>query len=164
MLKKYLEDALLFEEQGAQLYKKLAGEAKTELSKKLFSSLAEQEVYHIQVIKSFVAKAVIKKVEFDSLEESIKKLYQSLSKEMLGKDLSQIAGLEKALQLERDGYALYKKAAAEAKTSEDKEFFEYLMSMEDGHYEALANLYYYYTESDKWFAEDESKTWNWMNL
>lgn len=164
MLRKYLDNALYFEEEGYRLYTRLAGEAKNELSKKLFSSLAEQEKYHVEVIKAFAAKTEVKKVAFDKLEMSIKKIYQGLKKETVGKDLSQINGIEEALRMEKEGYALYQKAALEAETKEDKKFFEYLMSMEDEHYAALANLYYYYTESDKWFAEDESKTWNWMNL
>lgn len=164
MLKKYLDNALYFEEEGYRLYTRLAKEAKNELSKQLFSSLAEQEKYHIEVIKAFAAKTTIKKVSFDKLEMSIKKVYQGLKKEMLGKDLSQIKGIEEALRMEKEGYALYQKAAVEAETNDDKRFFEELMKMEDDHYAALANLYYYYTESDKWLAEDESKTWNWMNL
>lgn len=164
MLKKYLDDALLFEQKGYNLYNRLALEAKNELSKKLFSSLAEQELYHINSIKAFASNTEFKKIKFDPLEAEMKKIYKQLGKNMLGKDLSQTTGLEEAMQMEKEGYALYQKALTTAESKNDRIFLENLMAMEDEHYAALANLYYYYTSNDQWLSEDESKTWNWMNF
>ncbi len=164
MIKKYLDDALLFEAKGYDLYIKLAAESKNDLSRKLFESLAEQEKYHIAYIKSYAAKTEMKKVKFDQLEASIKRIYQDLNKNMIGKDLSQIDGITQALQMEKSGYALYAKAHKEAATNVDKDFFSYLMEMENEHYEALANLMYYYTSNDQWLSQEESKVWNWMNF
>ena len=160
----YLEDALLFEEKGWKLYTTLVAETKMNLSKKLFTSLAEQEKYHMAYIKSYTHKLTMKKVKFNSLESEIKKVFLKLQGAMRNKDLSQITGLEKALQMEKEGYALYKKAYTSATTKADKDFFTYLMGMEDEHYGALANLYYYYTNNPQWTSEDESKVWNWMNF
>lgn len=164
MLKKYLEDALLFEEKGYKLYISLAAEAKNLLAQKLFESLATQEKYHMDYIKAYFSKTEFKKIEFDPLEIVIKNLFNNLDKKMLHKNLSQTTGIKEALQMEREGFNLYKKAYDFAKSQSDKDFFAYLLAMESEHYESLANLYYYYTSNDQWLSEQESKVWNWMNF
>lgn len=164
MVQHYFEDALLLETKGLELYTRLAAEAKNRLSKELFTSLAEQEEYHLEYIKSYIDKEKFDKLLFDPLEEKLKTIFEKYHTDMDGKDLSQIAGLEKALQMEKDAYELYQVAYDEAKSKEDEDFLAYLMEMEDEHFEALANLHYYYTSNDQWISEDESKVWNWMNF
>jgi len=164
MLKKYFDDALLLEEKGYKFYKELEREASNQLSKMLFESLAKQEQYHIDSIKSYVENAQYQEIKFDSIEENIHNLFNKLGKEMIGKDLAQIEGLEKAMKMEKEGYALYKQAYDSATTDEDKKFLEKLINMENEHYEGLANLHYFYTSNDQWLSEDEAKVWNWMNF
>jgi rubrerythrin len=159
------QNALELEKKGIELYKKLTQESNNALAKKLFESLAEQEKYHIEVINGFLAKdSMLPEAKFVPLENQIKELYTKLRKETLGKDHSQAEGLEKAMQMEKEGYVLYAKALDSATDKNEKEFLQKLMAMEQEHYEALANLYYYYTSNDEWLSAEEAKTWNWMNL
>lgn len=164
MIKKYFDDAILLEEKGYKFYTELAQETSNELSKKLFLSLAEQEKYHIEQINSYLTKAETVEIKFDSIENTIHELFNSLGKEMIGKDLSQATGLEKAMQMEKEGYALYQEAHDSTDNADDRLFLDKLIKMEKEHYESLANLHFYYTNNEQWLAEEESKTWNWMNF
>lgn len=163
MENKHLENALLLEQNGHAFYEELSRNASSRLSKTLFASLAEQEVYHIEIIKSFAQSASYQHTEFVPLESMVKQIFQELGTPEQLKDISQIDGIQKAIQMEKDGFAAYQTARDQAQDSNTQAFFQFLMDMEDEHYEALANLYYYYAENDKWLAEDESRVWSWMN-
>ncbi len=164
VLKKYFDDALLFEESGIKFYRELAAETDNPLSKKLFASLAEQEKYHAEMIKNYQANKEYKKIIFDSIEETVRNIFNELGKELIGKDVEHIAGIEKAMKMEKAGYDLYTDAYNSSQNNEDKAFLKFLIDMEKEHYEALANLHYYYTDTANWIAEDEAQVWNWMNL
>lgn len=164
VLKKYFDDALLFEELGEKFYRQLATETDNPLSKKLFFSLAEQEKYHAEMIKNYQVNKKYEKIVFDSIEETVRSIFAELGKELIGKDVDHIAGIEKAMEMEKEGYDLYTEAYNSTQDPDDRAFLMFLIEMEKEHYEGLANLHYYYTDNGNWIAEDEAQVWNWMNL
>ncbi len=72
--------------------------------------------------------------------------------------------LKKAMELERKSYELYTASMDRAASEDEKSFYDKLRQQEEKHYEALENVYYYLTQTGDWFAQDENKAWNWMNL
>ncbi|MBU0580144.1 MAG: ferritin family protein [Candidatus Margulisbacteria bacterium] len=160
-----IDEAIKFELEGVTLYTDLQTKAQDILTKKLFESLVAQEKMHLEYITNFSQSRKFEPLRYNPLENSIQKVFESISQESAKKEkISQAEGYELALKLEDKGYHLYQKALAEASEEEDKKFFKFLSQMEQEHYEALANVYYYLTENDKWLAENESITWSWMNL
>lgn len=165
-IEKTLALALDVERKGADFYISLASKTKQPLAKKLFYSLAKQEINHMERIEELFS-------EFEpttgpsyprSIEEEIKGLFDKLSKAALKGKLDNIEGYKKALELEQESYDLYEDLAQKAKTEREKEFFEALMAEEKEHYVALQNVHNFLTDSEQWFHIDEAKAWNWMNL
>ena len=156
--------ALSFELSGYALYQKVAKASKDQLSQMLFLSLAKQEKEHMNYIQAFSKTTKFEKLDYLPLEKSIKKLFGGIKKKPLPISATQIKGYELALKLEDKGYKLYQNALVKAKTPAEKKFFTFLMNMEKEHYSGLANVYFYFTQNDSWLAENESQTWNWMNL
>lgn len=160
-----ITEAIKFEEEGISLYTELGKKAEDKITERLFNSLVVQEKAHIEYILKYSRDKRAEDLFYVPLEKEIKEIYDSMQKESSGKPkMSDLEGYELALKLEDKGYKLYKNAAGKAADDEDKDFFSFLAKMEQGHYEALANVYNYFADNAKWLAENESHTWSWMNL
>ena len=159
-----LSAALAFEKEGVALYLGLEKKAAGDLAKRLFQSLEKQEKDHISYITSYTKSKKFKPMEYIPLEDALKKIYAKIKPDEQKKTVTDLEGYELSLKLESKGYALYKGAFNRAENAEDKQFFEFLMRMEQEHYEALANVYYYLTNNAQWLSENESRTWSWMDL
>jgi rubrerythrin len=162
--KSVMDKAIEFEETGYALYVKLAKNSKDKLTKALFTSLAAQEKDHIAYIQAFTKHNTFKKYKTTTVESAIKKVWTVAKKESIAATKDKLKGYELAMKMEEKGYKLYTVAVAKAKTADEKKFYEFLKSMEQEHYASLANVYFYMTNNDSWLAENESQTWNWMNL
>lgn len=158
------DKAIEFEETGYELYVKLAKASKDKLTKTLFNSLAVQEKEHIAYIKSFAKTKKFQKYKTTKVEAAIKKVWTVAKKEKIEATKDQLKGYVLAMKLEDKGYKMYTAAAAKAKNTAEKQFYEFLQKMEQDHYASLANVYFYLSNNDAWLEENESQTWNWMNL
>lgn len=166
-----LQFALEFERLGAQMYLELAAQTDNPLGKKLFYSLATEEVDHARQIDVLSAQlkdqsgmGVLDTLTLPPVNEVIKTFFTTVEKTSLKGNVSNIAAYEHAMKMEREGYAAYKDFAAHAATSAERTFFERLMQQEQGHIDAIANVTAYLTGSGDWLQSDESHTWNWMNM
>jgi len=166
-----LEIVLDFENKGAILYMNLAKKTENILGKKLFYSLALQEVEHAEKadgIKSILAsgnnsdgflpgKAGI-------VEKELKEFFNKAGKTLLKKGAENLSGYELAMKMERKGYKIYSGYYGESKNKTEKEFFKQIIEQEKEHLDSISNVYSYLTKTGDWLQEDESKTWSWMNL
>lgn len=163
-----LRFVLDFEAKGAAAYLNLAAKAESPLGKKLFYSLAAEEVQHARKADEFYSKAGAKwlavPVSVSALEGELKGFFDKLGGSALKKSGDDIQGYELAMGLEREGYRAYEGFLKDARTNEEKEFFRWILAEEKEHLAAIANVYHYLTGSGDWLQEDESRTWNWMNL
>lgn len=162
--KSAIDKAIEFEERGYALYVTLAKQAKDKLTKTLFQSLAAQEKDHIAYIQAFAKTKKFKKYKTTKVAAAIKKVWTVAKKQKIEATKDQLKGYVLAMQLEDKGYKMYVAAVAKAKTAEEKKFYEFLQHMEQDHYTSLANVYFYLSNNDSWLSENESQTWNWMNL
>ncbi|NLU10267.1 MAG: ferritin family protein [Tepidanaerobacter acetatoxydans] len=165
----FLKTALKFEENGYQFYTKISEEIKQPLAKRLFESLAIQEKDHAERIKeiynnmqdgSNVEPTARPKY---SLEPEVKKIFYELDKEKKKIPLDNIEGYKLAMEMEKKGYNMYKEFTEKSKDKREKEFFRLLMEEEKEHLTSLDNVYRFLTGTEDWYAEEESKVWNWMN-
>ena len=171
MQKNTLQCALEVEQKGIEMYMTLAAQTENPLGKKLFYSLAVEEVEHARKI-DFLSEDLKKKTGSSPLDsarlpdvsEVIKSFFINADKESLRGNVTNVAGYELALKMEREGYAAYQEFLKNAATAEEKEFFSFLVAREKQHIDAIANVYAYLTGSEDWLQNDESKTWNWMNF
>lgn len=171
MKKNPLQFALEFEQKGALMYLELAAQTENPLGKKLFYSLAVEEVDHARQIdllsaqlKDLSGMGVLDTPSLPPVTEVIKTFFTTADKTSLKGNVSNVTAYEHAMKMEREGYAAYKDFAATAATSAERTFFQHLMEQEQGHLDAIANVYAYLTGTGDWLQGDESHTWNWMNI
>jgi|AGTN01.1.fsa_nt_gi Uncharacterized conserved protein len=161
---------LAFEAKGAALYLKLARETDNPLAKKLFYSLAVEEVSHAEkadnIYQQLQGKGAAAKgcPELPPIEAVMKDFFRKAGIKGRGKGRADISGYELAMKMEREGYTAYAGFRDAAGDPIEKEFFDQMLKEEKEHLDALANVYGYLTDRDDWMQEEESKVWNWMNL
>lgn len=161
---------LAFEAKGAALYLKLARETGNALGKKLFYSLAAEEVSHAQkaddIFQQLSGKGTAEKSgqELPPVEKVMKDFFRKVPGKGRAGSRADIKGYELAMKMERAGYKAYARFRDAAGDSLEKEFFVRMLKEEKEHLDALANVYSYLTDTDDWMREEESKVWNWMNL
>lgn len=163
-----IREALAFEEKGAEYYQEQARKAENQLVKRLFLSLAVEENQHQLTIQEIYqamqdGRKLPNQRKGARLQETIGSFFANLSEEER-KWSDNVEALVLAMDLEKKGYAMYQKAAERTTDSGEKEFFRAMQVEEGEHLEALENVYYYLTDSEDWFAQEESKVWNWMVL
>ncbi|HOK56185.1 MAG TPA: ferritin family protein [bacterium] len=151
-----------FEKHGANLYIEIGMKSENLITKKLFYSLAKQEIEHLEIIENFVLSDDYKTEKTEMIEEDLKEFFTSLKEK--NKIESNIDGYKMALEIEKKGYLQYEKFYNEVKNEKEKRLFKFLMEQEKSHIEAIINVYSYLTETGDWFEKEESKIWNWMNM
>lgn len=159
--------AINFERKGVTFYMELASQTENRLGRRLFYTLAKEEVDHILTIediaRSLQSGATPTAPTAISLEEEMRSYFQSFdATKVKDKANSNIEGYEMAMDIENRGFEMYKKFYEQAESEGEKTFFKKMMEEERKHFEALQNVYYYLTSSSDWFSETESKVWNWM--
>jgi len=167
-LKDAFNIAIELEEKGHQYYKGIAQKADNPLTKQLFTTLAEQELEHINRIEEFYNKspdiALEKAISRDELEKAVKDVFNKFSKEDKGKWETHISeAYEHAIVLEQDSAKMYSDFAEKTEDDAERKFFEALAGEEDSHFNALQNVYNYLKHTGDWFESTESERWNWMN-
>jgi len=161
--------AINFERKGVSFYMELAAQTENRLGRRLFYTLAKEEVEHILIIDDIHRKLTRGEtlpgnisLQTD-IEKDMKEFFQSFSTEELKeKNNSNIDGYEMAMTIENKGYEMYKNFYEKAQGEKEKEFFQKMMDEEKQHFEALQNVYFYLTSRDHWHSEEESQVWNWM--
>ncbi|MBN1548815.1 MAG: ferritin family protein [Syntrophaceae bacterium] len=165
-----LNAALEFEEEGKKYYTQKAAAAKDPLTQKLFQTLAEDESRHAERILEIHA-AISNSGPWPAtvlsphrnLEQEMRDFFSS-GQTALESKAEPLEGYAFAMEMEKKGIAMYAKQVQEAQDEMEKAFFHALVEEERGHLEAIQNVYYYLSNSEDWYAEEESKRWNWMNL
>ena len=165
-----LEFSAALEVKGVNFYLKLAQKSANALTKKLFYSLAVEEVIHAQkidemygIINNENKGSVSFPKNMPKIEATLKEFFRKANKPALKKEAANISGYETAMELEKKSYKIYSDFSKKANSAAEKKFFEFLMNEEKGHLEALMNVYRYLTQPGDWMAEEEGKVWNWMN-
>ncbi|MCB4791641.1 MAG: ferritin family protein [Elusimicrobia bacterium] len=160
-----------FELKGLNFYLRYAFKTKNMLAKELFYNLAKKEIEHAQKIDGLYAEAQkISSTKIDlrmgpsDIEKDLKDFFKNQVKKELKKGALDIAGYKTALNMEKKSIDIYIKMKEQAETPAKKKFFELLANEEEDHYNALDNVLRYLTGTGDWLQEDESKTWNWMNI
>jgi rubrerythrin len=164
-----IKTALDFEEKGRAFYTQQAQTVKDVLSRKLFATLAEDEVRHAQRIREIYAGLNTPQSwpkdlgPHRNLQADFKAFFVAHQRE-LKPGSTQLQGYEFALQMERRSVELYRQAVTQSRNDRERAFFSALAEEEKNHLEAIQNVHYFLTQPGDWYEQDESQRWNWMNL
>ncbi|NLY10722.1 MAG: ferritin family protein [Firmicutes bacterium] len=156
------KQAIKFEKHGSIMYLEFAEQTANPLVRRLFYQLALEEIQHIQVIEDKTEGIGEISVDVSHVEQNIKDAFSRLTKDGVKSDADNVEGLEKAMQLEREGIQLYEGLRDNAKTEAEKKFFQFLVDQEAKHLAALQNVYHYLTNNSDWFHGSETEVWNWL--
>ncbi|MCM8822580.1 MAG: ferritin family protein [Candidatus Omnitrophica bacterium] len=157
--------AIEFEIKGVNLYLDLAKKTRNVLGKRLFYSLAQQEVQHAYL---FDGVGDVPQIETESgrikdIESELKDFWNKAEKTEIRKEDEHFSGYELAIEMEKKSISSYRAFLSESKNEKEKEFLNWIIEEEKKHLEALRNVHYYLTQTADWLQGEESKVWNWMN-
>ena len=167
-----LKFALNLETKSVDMYLRLAAKTANPLGKKLFYSLAGEEVEHAmkvdEIYNGIMEKGDLRLVAnyrlLPSIESVMKGFFLKSSTRNLDKGNENVDGYKIALKLEKQSCEAYKRFADNSMSESEKRFFNGLLEQEKVHLDAVVNVYSYLTHNGDWLQEEESRTWNWMNI
>ena len=164
-----LKTALDMEKKGHAYYMDTARKAENPLTQSVFFSLAAQELVHMQRIQDLYdgtpAGEGVPSIARGEMEQAVKEIFDRFTGEQRAAwAMDNEAAYEYAMKLERDSAAMYDKLSHDSINPSEVKFFESLRAEENVHLAALENVAGYLGWSGEWFAEEEIRVWNWMNM
>jgi rubrerythrin len=152
-----IEIALKMETDAIGFYRDAAEMTSHPAGKKMFLSIMEDEKRHIEMIQSLVNEMELTAEQIDPMEK-IKSVFEELKDEMIA-DISatedELAALETAMKMEKEGFEFYRKVAEESPDPKSKELFERLVIEEERHYEVFSNTHSFLSDTGNWFMWEE---------
>ncbi len=159
-----LSDAIAFEEEGIRFFTEQAEATKAAIEKRIFLSLAKDEQGHrahlIELRDDLIRTHNLAPLGHDGAHEhrTAREIFETALDEVKDPyDYKQedLEILEGAMAVERKGYVMYSKAAAELEAPEAKKLFTHLAEEEQSHYDLLKNTHDYMQDPEGWHGYDE---------
>jgi len=162
-----LEAAIKMEQDGRNFYLKSSKSAKNTVAKRLFASLADEELKHIERIKE-IYKGLKEDKDWVDFGKTISKtakaklrlVFRPLScaeKKRLKADPSNLEALKISMKKERDSYDYYDRQLKDTGVRIAKVFYERLKKEEERHYELLEEAYSLLSDPASWFVTKEGR-------
>lgn len=160
-----LEKAITFEEEGMAFFQDRAANAPSTLERNLFNSLAKDEAGH----KAYLVKVrddLLREQTVDVLPEvdhdhvmNVRGIFEGALESVHDPydfELEELEILKGAMDVERRGYDMYAKAAAEVGSGRARELFTHLAEEEQNHYVLLKNTYDFMSDPEAFQTFDGS--------
>ncbi len=145
-----LEQAMELEQEGLQIYLKAAQTTKDKKGQEMFTTLADDEQKHYNLIKrqhialtsegNWVGSSETKPVDIDLDKPLFPKGREALEKAVTIKSSDRDALLS-GLDIEIKSYDFYRRAASEIENLLGKQMFEFLAGQEESHFNVLMMRY-----------------------
>ena len=149
------------ERDGRVFYLDAAEKAQSELTRKMFASLADDELKHIEWIEKMLP-------DIDTAGEANRNLYQRLSHifadvpeaklRQIATSEDDIGAINTAIGIEKKAVAAYEKWQADADGDDVKKLCNVLAGVERFHVQVLTNTLEYFEHTPDWFMQEEG--WN----
>lgn len=163
--------ALKTEEDGYQFFSEMANKASNEFARKLFQTLAMDEMKHIALIKKFY-EALVRQGKWEEIRKEDLKEFSSVNeirtvfKEAVEKAKkgefpaagSDIEAYEHALKFEDDGATMYEELYQKSTDQAARVFYAFLRDMEQGHYDTFKRAIDYLKNPADYFILEEGWT------
>lgn len=167
-----LKRAYELERKGLEFYIDSASNSNNALVRRAIFSLAKEEIVHMLKIDEISLSLDTSgkwaggevSLKGSDIEIEIKSFFEKIGKELLEKNKDNADLIKKAMELERKSFEFYEDLGKKAGSDIERRFYDALKAQEEGHFDALQNVYYYLAKTGDWFEKDESNVWSWMNL
>jgi rubrerythrin len=151
------EFAMRMEKDGEAFYREIAEKTRDIGLKKIFTTLADEEVVHYNTFKSLSEKIAAEAAESNVLEKA-KNIFAEM-KAAGGYDFAaetpQIEAYKKAMEAEKEAYSFYEKKAAEAADPAEKKILLTFAREERRHYRLLENVIEFVSRPEGWLENAE---------
>ncbi|MFV0437361.1 MAG: ferritin-like domain-containing protein [Desulfopila sp.] len=151
------EFAMQMEKEGEKLYREIAESTNDPGLKKIFLTLADEEVIHYNTFKSLFEKSKAKAVESNVLEKA-KNIFTEMKARgdlQISAETSHVDAYKKAMKAEEEAYTFYEKKAAEATDQEEKDILLTFAREERRHFRLLENVIEFVSRPDEWLEDAE---------
>ena len=158
-----LEIALKMEKEGREFYLKAGQKSKNQLGQKLFQSLADAELEHMEKIKKIHAalagtarwpggettfvKGKFPPTVFAEALANVGRLVKATSDDL--------EALRTGMDLENKGLLFYLDRSGQAASSGERQFYQALVAEERGHYLLLSDSYEFLTDPQGYLVRKE---------
>ena len=164
-LEDVLSKALKMEEKGFAFYQEASQKSDNNITKKMFSFLADNEMLHIESIEKFCS-ALKASGELPDLKLESIKIKRDEEARIFSKEIDELKEKIKpgdddvkackfAMEFENEGHAYYENMLKDAQDEKIKKLLEFLVEEESKHYEWLSNIHSYLTDSQNWYMYEE---------
>ncbi len=154
---KAVETAIRMETDAMKFYTDAARRTAHPFGRKMFQSFVQDERRHLEMLE-----AILKGLDFEIREgeprEAVKSIFETLRSEMMeriGATTDEVNALKIALNMEKEGFEFYRKAAAGTDDEKERALFERLSREEEQHYSILQNTHAFLEDTGNWFMWDE---------
>ena len=158
-----LELALKMEKEGREFYLKAGQKSRNELGQKLFRSLADAELEHMEKIKK-IHDAIHGTVSWPEGKTSFAKgklpytvFAEALDNlgQLVKATVDELEALRTGMDMENKSLLFYLDRGGQAASSGEKQFYQALVAEERGHYMLLFDSYEYLLDPQAYFISKE---------
>lgn len=161
-LEKIHEMAVQMEKDGIEFYRRASEKTSDPLGKEMFLSFVKDEESHLKLLEELFggtgideAMGILREGTPRERVESVFASAGSEVRERIAAGVGEIEALKIGMDMETQGYKLYKEAAEGAASEEERDMFERLASEENQHYTMLQNTHTYLERTGEWFVWEE---------
>ena len=151
------EFAMQMELDGEKFYREIAEKSTNPGLKKIFNTLADEEVVHYNTFKKLAEKTGADAIESDVLAKA-KNIFVDLKNAGdfdITAETLQTDAYKKAMEAEKEAYTFYEKKAEEADDENEKKILLTFAREERRHYRLLENVLEFVSRPDEWLENAE---------
>ena len=152
-----LEMALKTETDAISFYTEAARKTSYPVGKKMFQAIIEDEKRHLEMIRQVVIGLHITHTDVSPMK-NVKTVFEAMKKDLMEKveaTVDDLEALRMAMQMEKEGKAVYDKALSHVKSDKEKALLERLIQEEEEHYTIFSNTLQFLEDTGNWFMWEE---------
>jgi len=152
-----LEMALKTETDAIAFYTEAARKTSYPVGKKMFQAIIEDEKRHLEMIRQVVIGLHITHTDVSPMK-NVKTVFEAMKEDLMKKveaTVDDLEALRMAMQMEKEGKAVYDKALSHVKSDKEKALLEKLIQEEEEHYAIFSNTLQFLEDTGNWFMWDE---------
>jgi rubrerythrin len=161
-----LKLAIKTEQDGRKMYLDASGRISNPLATSTFTTLAAEELIHIQIIESFYnqikageketpSEQLQKAQSYDLRRKTIFEAARGRMEKTVLSDPDVFEAYRAAMKFEEDGAKMYEDLAKKTSHEVAKKMYDFLNIQENEHYRILAETLNYLENPNQWFIEQE---------
>ncbi len=152
-----LELAMKMETDAISFYTEAARKTRYPVGKKMFQMITEDEKRHLDMVSQAIKGLGVTHKEVSPLS-NVKTVFAALKDEMMQKveaTTDELEAFKIAMEMEREGKAVYEKMLSQTKTEKEKALLERLIREEEQHFDIFSNTYQFLSDTGNWFMWEE---------